>query len=399
MSRSSLINLSLQIVFAGLRYAMMGWVYARSDLAAVGQINALLTFVTAMTFVAGFELHQVVNRSILLGTNDELRWGPDRVVMSALVVGVMAWSADLILFGTNRGTWFTMLVFMVAVTEYLALEFGRLLIAKSRFLVVTVGGFVRSVAPYLAVLVIQPTLEAMLSSWLLGSALVLAMQAVLLWRGAYFVVERRCLSRASYSSAALFFVAGVSMALMPVIERWLAGNLFSAVVLGQYALAIALVSLCDLVMQGGIWQPFIARILQRLAKSSQRRSTVIILLGITLVVYLGAGVLALILSDQLLELINKDPLPSEVLLGVFILGIAKALYSLVFYCYYATGWERALVNIQLGMVTTLVLVMVLGSKTGIDFGISLATAGGACIVLLLVLVFRWINSSGPSAEH
>jgi hypothetical protein len=396
---ASLINLSLQIGFAGLRYAMMGWVYARSSLEAVGQINALLTFVTAMTFIAGFELHQVVNRSILLGTKDHLTWGPDRMVLTVLVIGVMAWSADLILFGKDRGAWFTLLVFMVAVTEYLALEFGRLLIAKSRFLVVTVGGFVRSVAPYLVVLVTQPTLEAMLISWALGSALVLASQAVLLWRRAYFVVERRCLSRASYSSASLFFVAGVSIALMPVIERWLAGNFFSAVVLGQYALAMALVSLCDLVMQGGIWQPFIARILHRLANSLHRSSTVAILLCITLMVYSGAGLLALILSDQLLALINKDPLPSRVLFGVFILGLAKALYSLVFYCYYATGWERPLVNIQLVMVATLLFALVSGSQTGIDFGISLAIAGGAWITLLLILVFRWIDSSEHEAER
>jgi len=399
MNRASLINLSLQIAFAGLRYAMMGWVYARSSIEAVGQINALLTFVTAVTFVAGFELHHVVNRSLLLGAKVELPWGPDRMVLTALVVGIMAWSADLILFGTNRGAWFTLLVFVVAVTEYLALEFGRLLIAKSRFLVVTIGGFVRSVAPYLVVLVTQPTLEVMLISWLLGSALVLAIQTVILWRGAYFVLERRCLSSASYGSAAHFFVAGVSMALMPVIERWLAGNFFSAVVLGQYALAMALVSMCDLVMQGGIWQPFIARILQRLAKSLNRRSTVGILLGITLMVYSSAGVLALILSDQLLALINKEPLPSEVLLGVFTLGLAKALYSLVFYCYYATGWERPLVNIQLVMVATLVFSLVSGSQAGMDFGISLSIAGGAWIVLQLVLVFRWINSSEHEAER
>lgn len=399
MNRSSLFNLSLQIAFAGLRYAMMGWVYALSDLEAVGQINALLTFVTAMTFVAGFELHQVVNRPLLLGTKGDLRWGPDRMVLTALVIGVMAWSADLILFGKNRGSWFMLLVFMVAVTEYLALEFGRLLIAKSRFLVVTVGGFVRSVAPYLVVMIVQPTLEAMLSSWLLGSTLVLAMQGMLLWRGAYFAVERRCLSRESYSSAAFFFVAGVSMALMPVIERWLAGNLFSAAVLGQYALAIALVSLCDLVMQGGIWQPFIARILQRLATSSHRHSTVRMLLGITVMVYLCAGVLVMILSDQLLALINKEPLPSKLLLGVFTLGFAKALYSLIFYCYYATGWDRALVKIQLVMVATLVLVVVSGSQIGIDPGISFATAGGAWIGLLLVLILRWINSAGPEPVH
>jgi hypothetical protein len=399
MNRASFINLSLHIIFAGFRYIMMGWVYAQSDLEAVGEINALLTFVTAITFVAGFELHHVLNRSLLLGTKVEIQWGPDRIVLTVVVIGIAAWFADLILFTTSHGEWFTLLLFMVALTEYLALEFGRLLIAKSRFLVVTVGGFVRSVAPYMVVIVAHPTLEAMLSSWLVGSALVLAIQAILLWRGAYFAIKFRCLNLASYSSAALFFFAGASMALMPVIERWLVGNLFSSIVLGQYALAMTFVSLCDLVMQGAIWQPFIARILPRLAQSTQKRATVRALLSATVVVYLGACSLALIMSDKLLILINKDSLPSEVLVGVFSLGFAKGLYTLIFYCYYTSGCEQKLVKIQLAMVAILLLVVVLGSQIGMDSGVSFATAGSAWIVLLLVLVFRWINSTELARKY
>jgi hypothetical protein len=233
MSRTSVINLGLQVAFAALRYTMMGWVYSHSDLETVGHINALLTYITAATFVAGFELHQVVNRSLLLEQGNRLRWGVDRQLLAIFVIGVMAWTADAILFGVNRGLGFAALVLLVTGCEYLALEFGRLLIAKSRFVLVTVCGFVRSVAPFLAVVVTSPTLEAMLVAWLLGALAVLAFQGAVLWRAAYFFIEWRPLHLSSYRSAALFFAAGVLMALMPTVERWLAGTFFTASVLGQ----------------------------------------------------------------------------------------------------------------------------------------------------------------------
>lgn len=397
MNRSSLINLGLQVGFAGLRYAMVGLVYARSDLEAVGRINALLTFVTAITFLAGFELHQVVNRSLLLGRGSELRWGADRQALAVLVIGVMAWLADSLLFGTSRGARFSLLVFLVAVAEYLALELGRLLIVKARYLVVTVCGFVRSVAPFLVAVVAQPTLEAMLCSWLLCTGVVLVVQAVLLRRAGYFRVECRRLDWADYRSATLFFAAGVAMALMPTVERWLAGTFFSAAVLGQYALAMTLVSVCELVVQGGIWQPFISRILPRLAQSEQRRATVGALLAVIVVVYPGAGGLALLLSNHLLAWINKAPLPQTMLLGVFSLGLAKALYTLLFYCLYATGQERALPKIQVAMVAALVLAVALGHRVGLDAGMAFAAAGAAWIVLLLVLIQRWTAAREPAA--
>ncbi|NDC10611.1 MAG: hypothetical protein EBZ75_14975, partial [Oxalobacteraceae bacterium] len=325
MNRAPLNNFGLQIGFAGLRYAMMGWVYALSNLEVVGKINALLTFVTAMTFVAGLELHQVANRSLLLGKESKLRWGFDRLALAILVIGAMAWLTDWLLFDTSYGARFASAVFFVAMAEYFALESGRLLIAKGRYLVATVCGFIRSVAPFIVVVVTLPTLESILFSWLLGTSMVLAVQTVLLWRSDDFSVEWRWLDREDYRSAAPFFAAGVSMALMPTIERWLVGNFFSAKVLGQYALAMTLVSLCELVLQGGIWQPFISRILQRLAHPAQQRATATVLMAATALAYFGGAALALLLSSYLLSWINKAPLPMTILLGTFMLGFGKAL--------------------------------------------------------------------------
>lgn len=392
MSRASLINLGLQIGLAGLRYAIMGWVYARSNLDAVGQINSLLTFVTAVTFVAGFELHQVANRSLLLGQGAKLRWGLDRQALAVLVIGGMAWLTDSLLFDTSYGVGFALLVFLVAVVEYLALELGRLLIATGRYLVVTVCGFVRSVSPFLVVVITLPTLEAILYSWLLGTSMVLAVQLFLLCRSDGFGLEWRRLDREDYRSAALFFAAGVCIALMPTIERWLVGTFFSASVLGQYALAMTLVSLCDLILQGGIWQPFISRILQRLAHPAQQRATVGVLLATISAVYLGAATLALLLSDYLLSWINKTPLPMTMLLGAFMLGFAKALYSLLFYSLYASRRERSLPQVQVAMATVLVLSVPMGAEAGMDAGQAFAAAGAIWIVLLLVLILNWIRT-------
>lgn len=395
MSRASFINLALQIGCAGLRYAMMGWVYARSDLEAVGHINALLTYVTAATFVAGLELHQVSNRSLLLAGGGDLRFGPDRLVLAALVIGVMSYVADSLLFGSTRGPAFALLVFLVAVVEYAALESGRLLIVKGRFLVVTVCGFVRSVSPFLAIVVVAPTLEAMLCAWLVGTTLVLGVQAFVLLRGRYFHWRWQTLNWADFRSALLFFAAGVSMALMPTIERWLAGSFYSGAVLGQYALAMTLVSLCELIVQGGVWQPFIARILQRLAQPAQRRSMAGGLLAFIVAVYVSAGVAALLLADRLLALINKAPLPDKVLLGVFVLGLAKALYTLLFYCLYATSQERVLPKVQAAMLAGLALAVALGAKVGLDAGLAFAAGGVTWIGLLLVLLVRWLTAAAP----
>ncbi len=393
MSRASLTNLGLQIAFAALRYAMMGWVYARSDLEAVGHINALLTYVTAITFVAGFELHQVVNRSLLLGHGRQLRWGRDRVALAAIVIGLMAWMADSLLFGVPRHTESTLLVFLVSAAEYMALELGRLLIVKARYLVVTVCGFIRSVSPFLVVVFMEPTLESMLWWWLLGTTLVLTVQAWLLWRGDYFAVERRGLDPTDYRSAAHFFAAGVSMALMPTMERWLTTSFYSGAVLGQYALGMTLVSVCDLVMQGGIWQPYVARILQRLANPRQGRSTAGWLLAVIGAVYVLGFVTALLLSSQLLAWINKAPLPNTILLGVFSLGLAKALYTLLFYCLYAKSQEGGLPTIQVLMVVTLAMAVGLAVWANIDAGIAFAAAGWTWSCLLLALIYRWSASA------
>lgn len=389
MNRASLINIGLQVGFAVLRYAMMGWVYAHSDIESVGSINAMLTFVTSITFLAGFELHHVVNRSLLMGHGSELRWGPDRQVLALLTIGVMAWFADLLLAGSSRGAGFALLVFWVAVMEYLALEIGRLLIAKGRYLVVTVCGFIRSVAPFLVVIVASPTLEGMLCSWLMGTVMVLGTYAVVLRRAGNFRVKWQLIDLAGYRSAVHFFLAGVTMALIPSLERWLVGTFFSAAVLGQYALAMTLVSACDLVMQGGIWQIFVTRIMQRLSKSVLRLSTVGILLVTIVVVYLGASVFALLFSSHLLGWINKDPLPKIMLISVFLLGMAKALYTLLFYCLYATDRERVLPKIQVAMVAALVLGVAVGANAGFDAGKVIAAVGVVWIVLLLVLILRW----------
>ena len=88
MSSRPIANASLQVIFAGIRYFLMGLVYARLDLETVGQINVMLTFVTAVTFLAGFELHQVANRHLILGHKLDLHWGFDRVVASFITIGI-----------------------------------------------------------------------------------------------------------------------------------------------------------------------------------------------------------------------------------------------------------------------------------------------------------------------
>jgi hypothetical protein len=285
---------------------------------------------------------------------------------------------------------------MAATAEYLALEVGRILIIRGQYLVVTVCGFIRSVSPFLIVALKGPHLESMLWSWLLGTTLVLALQVWLLRSSDYFVVTHRRLDRTVYRSAAHFFAAGVSMTLMPLLERWLVKTSYSGIELGQYALGITLVSVCELVMQGGIWQPFITRILRRLAQPVLKRSAVVALLGATAVVYISAGVLALLLSSHLLDWINKEPLPQSMLLGVFAMGLAKALYSLLFYCHYATGREQALPKIQLAMVAVLVLAFTLDVYVNIGAGMVFLVTGAVWIGLLLVLIWRWAAAGDPA---
>jgi hypothetical protein len=393
MIRKSLINFGLLICFAILRYGLMGSVYARSDLETVGHINALLTFVTMITFIAGFEAHHVVNRQLLFGQSSKLRWGWDRQVFALLTIGTMALLVNSFLVGTNFGNRLKLLVFLVAGAEYLALELGRLLIVKERFLVATVCGFARSVSPFLLALTTSPTLETILYSWLLGTTAVLVIQVAML-RATYLRFEWRLLDRANYHATASFFVAGVSMAAVPIIERWLVGTFFSAAVLGQYALAIALASVCEMVLQGCIWQPFIARILSRLKQPTKRFYMVGALLAAIAVVYIGACGLAMLLSSHLLAWINKVPLPQTMLVGVFTLGLAKALYTLLFYCFYASGLERMLPKVQGAIVAAMVLVVVMSARAGLDAGTAFAAAGVVWTSLLLVLILRWTASGG-----
>ncbi len=179
------------------------------------------------------------------------------------------------------------------------------------------------------------------------------------------------------------------MAIMPTIERWLVATFFSAAALGQYALAMTLVSVCELVLQGGIWQPFISRILKRLAHPVKQRGTVLMLLVISALVYLGASAIAMLLSGYLLSWMNKAPLPMTMLLGAFLLGFAKALYSLLFYSLYATNQERSLPKVQVSMLAVLIFVIPIGSQAGMDAGQAFAVVSAIWLALLLMLILRW----------
>ncbi len=390
MKTRSIANAILQIIFAGLRYLILGWVYAHSELDTVGQINVLLTFVTAITFLAGFEFHNVANRPLMLGQKSELQWGFNRIATSLITIGLMSSLAEALVFGRAISFAFAIQVFIASAAEYLALEMGRILTATGHYITVTICGFIRSIAPFVVFVTTTKSLEAMLLSWSIGAFVVDVILFLVLRRLEGFNIKWRKVEQLDYHSAMMFFASGLVMAFLPTIERWLIGALFSTLILGQYALSMTLVSACDLVFQGGVWQPYLKKILQRLAEPSLSNDTVKKLsLGI-LLSYTLACLLAVLFSKHLMQIINKSPLPKDLLIGVFMLGAAKALYTLIFHCAYVTKGERILPKIQMIMVSSLGVGLLIGSRSALDPGYTLLVVGITWISCLIYYVRSWM---------
>ena len=75
------------------------------------------------------------------------------------------------------------------------------------------------------------------------------------------------------------------------------------------------------------------------------------------------------------------------------LSLAKALYTLLFYCRYSESTESSLLKVQVILITAFILIIILGANAGLEIGESFAIAGLTWILLLLFLIQRWIVAS------
>lgn len=396
MRRAPGINLALQLLFAGCRYALMGLVYSKMTIAEVGHINAILTYVTAATFITGLELHHLANRALLLKKSNTVRFGADRLLSAAVILVLLALFSTVWLPESSRIPHLPFFIFAAATVEYIGLELTRIHVAQSRFLVATVCGFLRSAAPFLAAFTQAPTLTAMLWFWIAGSLLSSVIQIAVLRRRSDIAVERRWLDRADYLSAAHFFLAGVSMALLPTIERFLVSRFYSADALGQYSLSITLVSAADLVVTGALWQPFTPAIMRGFADPTRRSRTVALIVAALILTYGSFGLAATALSGFIFELLNKHPPAIILLAAAFLVGFAKSLYSVAFYGSYALHREKNLPLLQGAMVILLTIAIVGGTAAGWSFGKAMMIAASLWILVLFAQLFRLVHLSTAS---
>ena len=388
--KKSALNVILLVLFSAIRYGAIAFSYSLLSIEDVGRINAILTFVTTITFFAGFEAHQVVNRPLLTGKTNVIRYGLDRQFSALVCIFLCSFSSQFILTKGNFDH-LLQLVFFASILEYLSLEAGRLLVIKGSYLFATTSSFLRSISPYFSIFIGFTSLESMLISWVVGAFCVLLCQAFVLIRSRHFSLSICCLERSEYIAILHFFVAGVSMASLPSLERWLINGYYSPVILGQYALSVTLTSVCSVFLQGFIWQPFIKRVVVMLGDPLRRAYISRVLIGVTSLVYLFAFVIFYLFSNELMSMINKPPIPLPMVAGVFILGLAKSLYTLLFYCFYATNRERRLHSLQFLLAAIIFLFLIAGSKSDFDAGILVGATGIAWIMLILFYLFRWLN--------
>ena len=159
--------------------------------------------------------------------------------------------------------------------------------------------------------------------------------------------------------------------------------------LGVYALIIIFVGMGDMLMQGVIWQPFLRRIVQRLANPAQWRQTAIALLGATLFIY-GAMFLGLLLfAPPVFKLLNKALPPTTLIGAVFLYGAARSAFTICFQLYYANHAERLLPYLQTGIAGSVLLSYYVVASLGGGLATALAAAAlGWALFPAAALAFR-----------
>lgn len=382
------LNAGLQIGMAVLRYALQLYAFKHIPLETVGKISLILTFVTSATFIAGFELHQHLNRPLLLGEHGEVRGVCFRLLFGSSILLILAmlfpWITDI---QVNYSVIF--LIFITAILEYINLELGRILIIRSRYLLVASFGALRALAPFLPGLIAPITLVSSLSSWLIVSLLsgILMLRAIL----ADQEIERSPipLNRMDIVPTIRFFLIGGVTALLPLIERLCISRLFGLEALGTFALLFMFVGVGDLLMQGLIWQPFVKQITYQLSQASTWIRTAIFLLIGTVATYSAICITLLVLASYIFATLNKPMPDSTLIIAVLLYGAARSSFTICFQTYYSNRSESVLPYIQISIAAAVLICYYLGAATGMPLSAVLIMAAIMWVAFpALAFIFR-----------
>lgn len=355
MFRKPLLNSGIQVFMAGVKYALQVYTFAQIPLETVGEITLVLTFVTSASFVAGYELHQHLNRPIVLGQTKEVRAFVPRIIIAFLTMVLLAF-VFINITEMQNGHVMIALLLVVGVLEYLNLELGRLLIINGRYLIVTLFGGFRSLAPFLAGAFEIITVTEVLFCWAIMSAMTLPFQTLLLHRGKYVTFGSRRLRSEDIKTGLQFFLSSGVVAVIPFGERWLVFKVFGLDALGLFALVIIFVGMGDMLIKGSIWQPFIRTIVLRFRNPSLWVQTLSLLAAASITIYSALLTMLLIFNDFTFTLLNK-PIPStSLVVAVFFYGTCKILNFFLFQLFYANHCERLLPWVQIGIALSVGVV-------------------------------------------
>lgn len=383
--RPVLLNASIQMGMAALRYFLQLYAFKHISLETVGQLALALSFVTSATFVAGFELHQHLNRPLLLGEGQLVRGIGFRAALGGTTLFVLSLLFPQIT-GVEAGSGALALLFGACLIEYLNLELGRLLIIKGRYLRVASLGGCRALAPFLPALLAPITLQVSLLSWLLVSVLSAAILYHALHVDDSVGRSRIRITRADFAPTARFFLIGGVTAILPLVERLCISHLFGLEALGLYSLIFVFVGVGDLLMQGVIWQPLIRKITHALVRPDEWRRTAALLLAGTVAAYAAICGVVLTLAASVFAFLNKSMPSDALILAVFAYGAARGTFTVYFQIYYANKAERWLPYLQLAIAGGILLSYFAGSAIGLRLEAVLTMAAGVWAVLPLLLL-------------
>lgn len=383
-----LVNGFVQLGMAAARYLLTLYAFAHVSTETVGQLSLVLTFVTGATFIAGFEMHQNLNRPVLLGEHGNIRGVGFRTVLSTLVLVALA---PLFPFaaGIPASYDLILLIFTTALLEYCNLELGRLLIIRGAYLPVTTLGALRALAPFLPGLFHPLTPQSCLLSWTLISLVCAAIQLRLVRADRTLARSVEPLTRQDLAPTMRFFLIGGLAALMPFVERLSISHLYGVDALGGFALLIIFVGVGDLLMQGLVWQPFIGTITRRLATPETWRSTAAVLLAVTIAVFGSIWVGLSLLADLIFGILNKATPGAPLIAAVLGYGTARAAFTIFFQLYYSNHAERLLPYLQIGIAAAVLLSYQVGATVGLTLTGVLALASVVWIAFpLMALLFK-----------
>lgn len=397
-SFSQVINVILRGITLASKFLLIFFLARFIDPAELGVYGLLAATIGYSLYLLGFDFYTYATRELL--KSERSQWGKYLKAQGALILvlyiiflpllGIVFVKKMLPLYVVG---WF----FVLVISEHLAQEIGRFLVAASDQLYASLVLFLRSgvwavlVTVWMYFDIDARSLDVVLGAWSLGSAIALLL-------GAYRIKHMKLSGWASNVDWA-WVVQGVKIAfalLMSTLairaiftlDRYFVENALGLDVLGAYVLFMgicsALISFLDAGVFAFIYPGLVSSFQKQDALGFQQGTRKLLIQTVGLSIFFAVVVLLFIVD--LVSWLDKPIYSDQLYLFPWLL-LATVLYSIGMvphFALYAQGWDRPIIHSHIISLVVFVMTVWALSMTRPDFAVPI----GLCASFLFILCWK-----------